>query len=500
MGMSMPLGQATEGRAADTRALRTAAVVSRLFTPGYNAQVGHWSEFLVDEIAAQLPAGIDRDRLLAAARRAGTEIEALTGQSFGPPTRNTVSISTFGLPFVELPGLLIGSEESPSGIWPIPNPVDRERATVVQVAEVPTPLEPAMPVGLALRAAGNLVHATARSGFLSRDYMLLWLGRALPPAERAEFLRSLLDNSNHVHVPVAAASGRGWVLQIARRLLWITSTTEEQRLIEPLITDGDDAMRALVAVEPLLIIGRVASHPADWAMAVRIWPSIERPTTLASRWRHIAGAIREYGIPVMPLDLQSTPEEIQCQLLLLAYWHKYIDADEPEIADAIAAAYPKPVERIARATKTPDRQAAAAILFEGLLQPGFDPVRGAAAARRYVSRKATIAILNHRKADSGGVRPWEALGVSERRYYKLLKRFAPKNGGRYEVDEGVLEQIRRHLVTRDQETEKHAAAMALLQQRGFGYAAARKWLQRHDLAEALTARPRSKRSSVRPGP
>jgi hypothetical protein len=124
---------------------------------------------------------------------------------------------------------------------------------------------------------------------------------------------------------------------------------------------------------------------------------------------------------------------------------------------------------------------------------------GAAAARRYVSRKATIAILNHRKTSDGGVRPWEALGVSERRYYKLLKQFAPKAGVRYEVDAGVLEQIRAHLISRDQATEKHAAAMELLQQRGFSYAAARKWLQRHDYSEALTAWPRSGRSPDRPG-
>ena len=59
-----------------------------------------------------------------------------------------------------------------------------------------------------------------------------------------------------------------------------------------------------------------------------------------------------------------------------------------------------------------------------------------------MNRKATIAILNHRKITDGGVRPWEALGVSERRYYKLLNRFAPKTGTRYEVDADVLEQIR----------------------------------------------------------
>jgi hypothetical protein len=114
-----------------------------------------------------------------------------------------------------------------------------------------------------------------------------------------------------------------------------------------------------------------------------------------------------------------------------------------------------------------------------------------------VSRKATIAILNHRKTTDGGVHPWEALGVSERRYYKLLKQFAPKTGARYEVDAGVLEQIRGHLISRDQRTEKHAAAMALLQQRGFSCTAARKWLQRHDHSEVLTAEPRPRRPSTR---
>ena len=470
--------------------------VNRRFMPGYTAQVGHWAEFLVDEVAARLPADIDRDRILAAARRAGTEIETLTGQGFGPPTRNTVSIATCGLPFVELPGLLIGSEESPAGIWPVPNPVDRQRATVVQVTEVPPPRGRGMPVGRALRAAGNLVHATAQSGLLSRDYIIQWLGHTFNPEERTEFLRSLLDPSNHVHVPVAFGAGGGWWFQVARRLLWVTKATEEQRLLEPLFPDGDDGLRALVAVEPLLIVGRITSHPADWAMAVRIWPSVERPVAMASRWRHVAGAIRDHGIPVLPVDPQSTSEEIQCQLLLLAYWHKYIGADEPEIADAIGSAYPGPVERVARATRAPDRRAAAAILFEGLLRPGFDPSMGAAAARRYVSRKATIAILNYRKTTGVGVRSWEALGVSERRYYKLLKQFAPKVGSRYEVDASVLEQIRAHLISRDQKTEAHAAAMELLQQRGFSYAAARKWLQRHDPGDAFTATPRPWRSSA----
>jgi len=454
----------------------------------------------VDELATRFP-HIDRDRLLAIARAAGTEIETLAGQSFGPAKRNSVSVNTCGLPFVELPGLLIGSEECPSGMWPIPNPVDRQRATVAQVGPVPQPgplgqpVTRIMSIASALRAAGSLVHAVAQSGLLSRDFMLAWLSQ-FPPADRTAFLHELLDPSYHVHVPVATGAGDGWWFQITRRLLWITPDADEQRLVEPLFPDADEALRTLVAVEPLLIAGRVTSHPADWAMAVRIWPSAGRP---ASRpWRHLASAIHEHGIPVLSLDPASTSEEIQCQLLLLAHWHKYTGADEPEIADAIAAAYPQAVKRIARATGAPDPRTAAAMLFEGLLRPGFDPAMGAAAARRYVNRKATIAILNHRKTTDGGVPPWEALGVSERRYYKLLNQFAPKTGARYEVDAKVREQIRSHLISRDERTEKHAAAMDLLQQRGFSYPAARKWLQRHDYSKALTARPRSKRPSTPP--
>ncbi len=462
--------------------------------------MGHWADSLVDDAAARLPAGVDRDRVLAALRAAGTRIETLAGHRFGPPKRHPISIGTFGMPFAEVPGLWIGSEEGPDNFWPIPNPVDQTRATVAQVAQFAEPAEHGMPVPVALRAVGNLVHMAARSGLLSREYVLTWLGRTFPPDDRTAFFRDLLDDSYHAHVPIAAAQDGGWWFQITRRILWVTQATEEPRLLEPLIPDGDGGVQALAAVEPLLIVARVTRHPADWAMGVRIWPSLERPVTMKTGWKVTAAAIHEHGIPILALDPESTPAELQCQLLLLAYWHKYIGADEPEMANAIASAYPKDVERIARATGAPDTRAAAAMLFEGLLRPGFDPSMGAAAARRYVSRKATIAILNHRKAFDGGVRPWEVLGVSERRFYKLLKQFAPKAGERYQVDEGVLERIRNHLITRDQTTEKHAAALAVLQERGFSYAAARKWLQRHDYSEALTAKPRPRRTPTRSGP
>ena len=92
-------------------------------------------------------------------------------------------------------------------MWPIPNPVDRQRATVVQVGPVPQPARPqpvtrAMPVASALRAAGGLVHAAAQAGVLSREFMLAWLGQ-FPPAERTAFLHELADPSYRVHVPVA---------------------------------------------------------------------------------------------------------------------------------------------------------------------------------------------------------------------------------------------------------------------------------------------------------
>ena len=56
----------------------------------------------MDEVTSRLPVGVDRGRVLAALRDAGTRIETLTGQSFGPPMQNSVSVTTFGLPFVEL--------------------------------------------------------------------------------------------------------------------------------------------------------------------------------------------------------------------------------------------------------------------------------------------------------------------------------------------------------------------------------------------------------------
>jgi hypothetical protein len=58
-----------------------------------------------------------------------------------------------------------------------------------------------------------------------------------------------------------------------------------------------------------------------------------------------------------------------------------------EIADAIAVAYPQAVARIVSATRAPDTRAAAAMLFEGLLRPGFDPARGADTFSNFFCKK-----------------------------------------------------------------------------------------------------------------
>lgn len=134
---------------------------------------------------------------------------------------------------------------------------------------------------------------------------------------------------------------------------------------------------------------------------------------------------------------------------------------------------------------------AATTLLEGLVYPGFDPARGAEANRRCVTRKASIAIMNHRKREASDRQAWTRLGISERRYYKLLPRFSSKVNGRYAVDSVVLDKMREELDGRDGARALRSMAMEVLRKHGFGDAAARKWLQRHRPESAVTAYPRS---------
>src|SRR6266566_2196349 len=176
---------------------------------------------------------------------------------------------------------------------------------------------------------------------------------------------------------------------------------------------------------------------------------------------------------------------------LEGYWHGYIGSDEPALANAVAMAYPRQVERIQRGTRAPDRASAAATLLEQLIRPGFDPAQGAEATRRYVRRKASIVVMEHRKAEAPDRYPWTQAGISERRYYKLLPQFALKVNGRYVLDhDDVVARMKAYLDRVDQVRAVRAAALDVLRAHGFGEEAARKWLQRHRPEEAVNAWPR----------
>jgi hypothetical protein len=455
--------------------------------------MGHWSERVVEEAAALIGAKVDRDALREVAQTVASEIEMLAGRRFGVSEQRTVTFNSGGLLFIDVPDLQVtGGLTRDTAPWPVADPVNSHIATVLQIARPDVLDVRAIPTGEALWTAGQLVANASRDGLLSGEFLLSWLRDTFDAEQRVEFLRRLVDPTNRIHVPIVAAQGGGWWFQIARRLLWVTNTTPEQRLLEPLI-DMDGGVRALVGVEPILIVARMTSHPVEFAFSARIWPSVTLPSR--RRWPVMARAIHRHGIPIMTIDEASSPEETACQLLLLGYWHGYIGGAEPGLADAVAHAYPKPVKRICRATHEQDIRSGAALLLERLLHPGFDPARGAEATRRYVAVQAGVVVANHRKSEASVSRPheWQRLGVSERYYYKLLKRFAPRFGRRYVVGDEVRARVTEYLRGREMTTTARQLNMEVLEGRGFGPQAARKWLQRHHPQEVVNARPRGSR-------
>lgn len=454
---------------------------------------------LVDEVAhevAQRGGGSpDRRKLTDMLAQVGHELEVLSGRSFQPARRMTSVFEPNGLPFVDIPDMQVGSMESAAGPWAIPDPVNRQMATVLQVASLADPAPKAAPIAEALWSAGQLLAEASRTGLLSGDYVLHWLG-AVDREQRVELMRRVMDPAVRLSIPILGASGGGWWFQIARRLIWVTRETEDEgRLIELLLnstkTGGETS--PLAAVEPILIAARMTRQPADWAFTARIWTEgVQRP--INRPWSKIAKAVHGHGIPTITLDPVSTPCEIACQLVLKGYWHDYIGSEEPALANAIAMAYPRQVERIQRVTHAPNSASAAATLLEQLIRPGFDPAQGAEATRRYVRRKASIAVMQHRKGEAPDRYPWTQVGVSERRYYKLLPQFAQKVNGRYVLDQdNVVARMKAHLDRTDQVQAIRAAALDVLRAHGFGEEAARKWLQRHRPEEAVNAWPRGQR-------
>lgn len=454
--------------------------------------MGHWSESLVEDVAAIVGGNPDRERIRRLLVETGQELDVLAGRSFGYVGRRTVNIETGGLPLAELPDLQRGSMQADEEVYEVPDPVSKQMTTVLQVAPLINPVAHAISTADALFAAGQLIDDASRDGLLSRDYILWWLGQ-VEAEQRKALMRRVMNPDLRFNIPVMGLQLGGWWFQITRRLIWVTNETrDEGRLIEPLF-DMDDMkeqhIAPLCAVEAVLIAARLTSQPIDWAFSTRIWTEdVKRRTDRP--WRMLAKAIHGHGIPVVTIDRESLRMEIACQVLLKAYWHGYVGGGEPGLATAIALAFPKQVARVQRGTSARDAQSAAATLLEGLIYPGFDPARGAEANRRYVSRKASIAIMNHRKREAADRQAWTRLGISERRYYKLLPRFAGKVNGRYEVDSAVLDRMCEYLDGRDDAKAIRLMALDVLRQHGFSSEAARKWLQRHPPEAAVNARPR----------
>ena len=136
-------------------------------------------------------------------------------------------------------------------------------------------------------------------------------------------MRRVMDPAVRLSVPILGVSVGGWWIQIARRLIWVTSETEDEgRLFEPLLdntmTDGE--VPPLAAAEPILIAARMTRQPADWAFTARIWTEgVRRP--IGRPWSKMAEAIHGHGIPTITLDPVSTHYEIACQVVLKGYWH-----------------------------------------------------------------------------------------------------------------------------------------------------------------------------------
>lgn len=464
--------------------------------PSYTAQMGHWSEGLVDEAAKLIGGSPDRHVLRDALAQAGREIDVLSGRSFRPLRRTTSVIEPNGLPFVDIPELQVGSMESEARAWEVPDPVNPQMATVLQVSACADPVPKAAPIVDALWIAGQLVAQASQAGHLSGDYVLHWLGTYVDREQRDGLFRRVMDPAVRFYVPLLALPVNGWWFQIARRLIWVTSETEDEgRLIEPLLnktmTDGE--VPPLAAVEAILIAAPMTQQPSDWAFTARIWTEqVSRPNDRP--WSRIAAAIHGNGIPTITIDPVSTHYETACQVVLKGYWHGYVRGDEPALANAVAMAYPRQVDRIQRETRAPNRAAAAATLLEHLIRPGFNPAQGAEATRRYVRRKASIAVMQYRKGEAPDRYPWTKVGISERRYYKLLPLFAQKINGRYDYDfDDVVVRMNAYLDRVDDARALRAAALDVLRSHGFGEEAARKWLQRHQPEEAVNAWPRGRR-------
>jgi hypothetical protein len=450
--------------------------------------MGHWADKALPELKERLGiSGEEHDAgLLRYARQAQSEIELLTGHRFEGASLK-LHIDHGGLPFVATLDMQTATFWANSECWPIADPIHPEFSNVLQIGRAqPAPLH-AVANAEALWVSGAVLATVQRQGLISMAPRLWFLqqGKTRPAVE---FGRELADPERYVQVPVVAGEVGGWWIQVSRRVRLITKDTpDDPGLVEMLAPPGDGL--ALVAGEPILIVARMTAHPSDWAFVARVW--VSQGTVRPPRpWRAESRAVHAHGVPILCLDEQSTPEEVIAQMLLVAYWHGYLEGEQTALIPvSLASAFPRAVARVRRGTGLAETEAAAALLFERLLRPGFDPTRGAGSIRRYIARHATTLVREHRSAVADS-HPWDEFELQERHYYKLLAKVAQKGlDGRYEVNDATVAKIRDYLDAR----RRRDAAMELLRGRGFGAAAARKWLQRHDLSEIATAKPRRPR-------
>jgi len=137
--MAVPGVWAGAGVRQSTGREATCGLGKTLFTPTYTAQMGHWSEGLVEQVTQQVGDKLDPGLIRHIALQAGLEIETLSGRAFHPPRRSTSNFEPNGMPFVDVPDMNLGSMESARKVWAIANPANPGFANVLQLLPLDTP-------------------------------------------------------------------------------------------------------------------------------------------------------------------------------------------------------------------------------------------------------------------------------------------------------------------------------------------------------------------------
>src|ERR1700680_1958689 len=101
-------------------------------------------------------------------------------------------------------------------------------AAVLQISSLAEPVPKAAPVADALWIAGQIVAMASQTGRLSRDYVPSSLGASVDREQRVDLMRRVMAPAVRLSVPIPTVSVSGWWIQIARRLIWVTSETEDE--------------------------------------------------------------------------------------------------------------------------------------------------------------------------------------------------------------------------------------------------------------------------------